>query len=222
MFFLAEDPEATIFRLFREGEIMKRSITRKILAVGLFLGLMGFSVQADLGLMQILSSEGVKAVGVAVKAEAEAIYASTDDVAVIQEKLTGLMNEAVATGDTQAIRYAIIAVMLTGGTENLALSKAAVDDSEAFDKFPDVTALTVSAMEKLLSGTTSTAGKFAGLESGGEGGAQGGGGGGAQGGGGDELGGGDEQGGEQGGGDSGWWDLFDPDIDDLDIDATRV
>lgn len=182
--------------------MMRQNIARKVLTVGLLIGLTGLSAQADLGLSQILSSEGAKAVGVAVKAEAVKIYGSADDKDVIQAQLAGLLDEAAATGDKQAVRYAIVAVMIAGGMENLELSKAAIDDSDVLTQFPKETASTVFIVAKMMSE------KY--KERGGNG-NQFGGGSGGESGGDDEL-----------GGDDWYWDLFDLDINDLDCHATKT
>ena len=188
---------------FRKGREMKKNIARKMMTVGVLSVLLGLSVHAELGLAQILSTEGTKAVGFAVKAAAEAIYSSSDDPEVIQGQLTDLLNEAVATGDEQAVRYTIVAVMMAGGVENLETGKAAIDNSNALIEFPELTAMTVDAVMEMLNvteGDLGSGGESGGAESGG-----------------DELG-----GGELGGGDVDMDDLFAPDIKDFDIDATQV
>jgi len=164
-------------------------------------GLLAAPAQADLGLKQILADQGVKAVGLAVKAAAEAVYASTDDPKLIEAGLIAILNEAEATGDMSVMPYAIVGVMLAGGVDNLDLSKRAISNSNLFKNYPNNTAVTVVNAEKLI-------------RSGGGAGGTGGGGGKKQ-----EAGsGGDEQQ-EQGGGGSdefggGNPNPFDPDADD--------
>ncbi|QHI70291.1 hypothetical protein [Tichowtungia aerotolerans] len=131
--------------------LKKRSAVRLLLAVGL---LTISSVRAELGLQSILSSDGVTAVGKTVKSAVESIYSSVNNPSEIKSQIVDILNEAVATGDEGAIRYTIVAVMMAGGKENLDLSKSAVDDSDAFKNFPEVTAFTVSAAESMLSGSS--------------------------------------------------------------------
>ncbi len=193
---------------------MNKSAMNLFLGLFLIMGLFVSPAQADLGLAQTLSDEGVQAVGAAVKAAAEAVYAGTDDPEQIQSQLVAILNEVAATGDEGAMRYAIVAVMMVGGVENIDLSKEAINNSDLFTNHPTVTAFTVAAAEKLiLSG--GGAGELGGEKlGGGEGGAE-------------KLGGGEGGGGEDprslGGGDP---DIFDPgadgDIDDDDRHATRV
>lgn len=198
-------------------------VIRLLSAVSLFVGLVVFPVQADLGLQSILSGEGSVAVGKAVKTAVESIYASVDDPAEIESKLVEILNEAVATGDEEAIRYTIVAVMMAGGSDHLDLSKSAIDNSDAFSKFPDITVFTVSAAESILSATGSESGSSSSGDSGG--GSQGSGASGEEGGGsksGEELGGGSAKSDEElgGGSDSGIFDDGDSDIDDNDVPAT--
>ena len=92
-----------------------------ILSVGLviFTGLFVSPASAEIGVAQALAEGGVSAVGTAVRNAAQAVYDSTEDPAVIQLKLTELINEAVATGDEGAIQYASVAVMMVGGAGKL-------------------------------------------------------------------------------------------------------
>lgn len=170
---------------------MKHGAAHLILTVCLFAGLTTFPVLADLGLQQIFSGEpvveeGLTKVGLTVKAAVEAIYGSTEDKEQILSQITAVLDEAALTGNSDIVSYTIVAVMLAGGSDNLDLSKEAIDNSKAFIDFPTVTALTVSAAEVLLADATdSSAVGGAGSDSGG---------GGEEGGGGDskELGGGDD------------------------------
>ncbi len=182
---------------------MNKSAMNLFLGLFLIMGLLVSPAQADLGLAQTLSDQGVQAVGLAVKTAAEAVYAGTDDPEQIKSQLVAILNEAAATGDEGAMRYAIVAVMMVGGAENIDLSKEAITSSDLFANHPKLAAETIVAAEKLI-------------RSGGDMGELGG----------EKLGGG-EGGGEDprslGGGDP---DIFDPgadgDIDDDDRHATRV
>ena len=182
---------------------MKSHMTRLLLTICLFAGLAASSTFADLGLQQTLSDEGPAAVGNAVKTAMEAIYASTDDEESIKSQITTIMNEAAAIGDGEAVRYAIVAVMMAGGFDNLDLSKEAIDNSAAFADFPAVTAFTVSAMETFLSASDDEPGGGKNGESGG-GGKSGGGNNGQSGGNGNngQSGGGDNDNEQGGGGDN--------------------
>lgn len=146
--------------------LKKKTMFRLMICIGMFAVLGVSSVQAEIGIQSILSSDGIVAVGTAVQSAVEAIYASTDDPAEIQQQLIDILNEAAATGDEQVVRYTIVAVMLAGGPENLDLSKQAIDNSDVFKNFPEVTAFTVSAADSMLAAASQrTAG--GGAESGG-------------------------------------------------------
>jgi len=183
---------------------MNKSAMNLFLGLFLIIGFLAFPVLADLGLAKTLSDQGVRAVGAVVKTAAEAVYAGTDDPEQIQSHLVAILNEAAATGDEAAMRYAIVAVMMVGGAENIDLSKEAITNSELFANHPKLAAETIVAAEKLIRSGGGAA------ELGGE-----------------KLGGGEGGGGEDprslGGGDP---DIFDPgadgDIDDDDTHATRV
>lgn len=111
-------------------------------------------VRADLG----LAGKAPKEVGAAVKNAVAAIYAGTTDPAAIQSQIVAILDEAAATGDEDAIRYAIVAVMLAGGTDNLDLSKQAIANSAVFTTY-----------QKLAEDTTKEAGALmTGEEQGGE------------------------------------------------------
>lgn len=200
------------------------------------------SVFADLGLAQLAAQPqgGARAVGQAVLTAAKAVYANSTDPAVIQPQLIAILNEAAATGDESAIRYAIVAVILAGGADNLPLSKAAVNDSNVFVNYPKLTAVTVSAAEALLKASGGAGGEKSGgdkaLGGGDKGGGDKGGGdksGGEKSGGDKQLGGGDktlgggdkELGGgnkELGGGDPTWFPFWDSFPTDNDVPATRI
>lgn len=178
-------------------------------------GLMTSPLMADLGLRQIAAEKGASAVGQAVLAAVRAVYAANTDPAVIQSQLVVILNEAAATGNDQAVRYSIVAVMMAGGSENLGLSKAAINNSAVFTSFETLTAQTVSAAENLM---TQAGGATGGTTGGTSGGSQAGGNG--------ETGGGDRGGQDKtlGGGTPGnpfnWSSLTGP--GDNDLPATGV
>ena len=179
---------------------MNKNVTQLFFGLFLIAGLLAFPAYADLGLAQTLSDQGVQAVGVAVKAAVEAVYAGTDDPEQIQSQLVAILNEAAATGDEGVMTYSIVAVMMVGGAGNIDLSKDAINNSDIFANHPKLAAETIVAAEKLIR---------------------------SGGGAGEMLGGGDGGGGEDprslGGGDP---DVFDPaasgEIDDDDRPATRT
>ena len=129
---------------------MKQKIAHFMLTVCLFAGLTVLPAQADIGLGQILASDGLTAVGQAVREAVEGIYRSTDDPKASEDQIVAIVNEAVETGDGEAVRYTLIAVMMAGGAENLDLSKVAIDNSAAFTSFPSVTATTVTVGSALI------------------------------------------------------------------------
>lgn len=90
------------------------------------------------------------AVGQAVLAAAQAVYSENTDPEVIKAKLTEILNEVVATGDEQAVRYAIVAIMMAGGEINMELSKSAINSSSAFAVFGSVVTDTVSQSEAFI------------------------------------------------------------------------
>jgi len=202
---------------------MKKNSINLLFAFVAIFGIFTGSARADIGLAQIMAERGAPGVGQAVLDAARAAYANgpsgTPDPVAIQNQLIAILNEAAATGNEQAVRYAIIAVMLAGGVENIDLSKTAINNSNVFSNFESLTAVTVAAAQTLLNASGGTLG----------GGTLGGGGGGGQGGGG--QGGGDQGGGDQGGGSPGaflfgidpnnpftWSSLIDS--NDNDVDAT--
>lgn len=114
---------------------------------------------ADLGLKQMVAGQGASAVGPAILAAAKTVYANHTDSAVIKLQLIDILNEAAATGDEQAARYAIVAVMMAGGVEHLALSRDAINNSDIFKNYPELTAATVEATEALMKGKTAGGGE---------------------------------------------------------------
>lgn len=133
---------------------MKKNMSFLFLSVFLMVGLLASSARADLGLKQIMAGQGASAVGQTVLAAAKAAYAGgpsgTPDLAVVQIRLIDILNEAAATGDEQIIRYTLVAVMLAGGTENLATARAAINNSNVFANYETLTAVTVAATEELM------------------------------------------------------------------------
>ena len=181
-------------------------------------------VFADLGLAQLATQpQGASAVGQAVLSAVKAVYANSTDPAVVQPQLITILNEAAATGNEPAIRYAIVAVLMAGGIENFALGKAAINDSAVFGNYPALTAVTVAAAEALLKASGGAGGEKSGGDKSGGGDKQLGGGeksGGDKGGGGDkQFGGGDK---ELGGGDPTWFPFWDSFPSDNDVPATRI
>ena len=206
---------------------MRKNIVYLFCGLFLFAGLLASSAWADLGLAQTLSDQGLQAVGAAVKTAAEAIYAGTDDPVEIKSQLIALLNEAEATGDEDAMRYAIVAVMMAGGEENLDLSKEAINNSNLFANHPELTAFTVASTAKLIGGGAGSAGGAGSGQAGGGEKQQGGGekqqGGGEK----ETLGGGEEDPTSLGGGDPDPFDLGSAvtpygKIDDQDSAATRT
>lgn len=126
----------------------------------LMIGLLAFAVASlpvsaqqtsGLGLAAVLSSQGLAAMGQAVLTAAKAAFESSSDPDAIQAVLTSIMNEANATGNEQAIRYAIVAIMQAGGAEHLEITTAAINASQAASDFSDTTSRTVSEAQALLS-----------------------------------------------------------------------
>lgn len=104
--------------------------------------------QAALG----LAGKAPQAVGALVKKAASDIYAGMTDPAAAQRQLAAILNEAAATGDEEAIRYAIVAVMLAGGPDNLNLSKQAIENSNVFTAYQDLADGTMAEAERLMTG----------------------------------------------------------------------
>ena len=200
---------------------MRKNTSRLFFVFIAVAGLLASPVFADLGLAQLAAQPqgGARAVGQAVLTAAKAVYANSTDPAVIQPQLITILNEAAATGNEPAIRYAIVAVILAGGVENLPLSKAAINDSNVFANYPALTAVTVAAAEALLKASGGAGGeKSGGDKSGGDksGGDKSGG---EKSGGDKQLGGGDK---ELGGGDPTWFPFWDSFPTDNDVPATRI
>lgn len=132
---------------------MKRNSASLFFTLIAVIGLLTSSAFADLGLQALAAGpQGAPAVGQAVLTAARAVYANNTDPAVIQQKLISILNEAAATGNAAAVRYAIVAVMMAGGPENLAASKTAINNSNVFANYESLTAVTVAAVEMLMTG----------------------------------------------------------------------
>jgi hypothetical protein len=131
---------------------MRRNVAFLSIVAGLLAGVAAFPAYAELGLSGILSAQDEKAVGLAVKDAAKALYSSGQSDESIKAGIVEILNEAVATGSEEAVRYALVGVLVAGGAENLDLSKAAIDDSNAFSQFPDTTASVVASASLLISG----------------------------------------------------------------------
>jgi hypothetical protein len=154
---------------------MKKNKFRFSVILAAVCGLLTLPVFADLGLAQLAAGpQGGPAVGQAVLAAAKAVYANNTDPALIQQQLIAILNEAAATGNEQAIRYAIVAVMMAGGEGAMSQSIAAINNSNVFARYPSLTAVTVAAVEVLMGGG-GTDGQTGGGETGGGGGETGGG-----------------------------------------------
>ncbi len=132
-------------------------------------GFMSSPVLADLGLQQIAVAQGAPAVGQAVLTAAKAVCANNTDPVAIQSQLIAILNEAAATGNEQAVRYAIVAVMLAGGTGNIDLSKTAINNSNVFLNYESLTAITVAAVESLMNASGGANGTSGGDDMGGGG-----------------------------------------------------
>lgn len=146
---------------------MRKNASQFLVMLLALAGLTTAPVFADLGLQQIASSQGAPAVGQAVLTAAKAVYANSTDPAVIQQQLIAILNEAVATGNESAIRYAIVAVMMAGGANNLSQSATAINNSNAFSQYPSLTATTVAAVNALMGGGGGTEGTTGGGGTGG-------------------------------------------------------
>lgn len=199
---------------------MRKNMTRFVLALCLVVS--ASVLAAELGLSQMLSGEGVVAVGQAVKDAVAKIYSSTDDPEVIKRQITAIMDEAAATGDGEAVRYAIVGAMDAGGAENLDLTIAAINASKAFSDFKEVTQFTVSSSKTIILANAKKNGSGNKEQGGGkeQGGAKE-----EQGGDKEEQGGGDQDGGMEQGGGSDYNPLDDgddADIEDNDIPGTPV
>ena len=137
---------------------MRKNASRLFFVLVTISGLLTSPVFADLGLAQLAAQpQGAQAVGQAVLTAAKAVYANNTDPAVIQSQLSAILNEAAATGNETAIRYAIVAVLVAGGVENLALGRAAINGSDVFTNYPALTATTVAATEALLNASGGSA-----------------------------------------------------------------
>jgi hypothetical protein len=128
---------------------------------------------AELGLQGLLSSQGARAVGEAVKGAAEAVIASGENADAIANQLTAIMNEATSTGDDSAIQYAIVALMTAGGEENMSMVESAIRNSSVMGSYASLVDATIGDAKSLISGDTS--GNNGGGDTGGDGGDSGGG-----------------------------------------------
>jgi hypothetical protein len=129
---------------------MKKTALRLLLVLIAATVLSASPVFADLGLKQIVATQGTSAAGQAMFTAAKAVYTGSSDPAVIQTQLIAILNEAAETENETVIRYAIVAVMLAGGVENLDLSGKAISNSSVFANYESLTAVTRAAAESLL------------------------------------------------------------------------
>jgi hypothetical protein len=128
----------------------------RLVLASLIVGFAASSAQAALGLKELAASgdtpkEGMVSVGETVRDAVQSIYSSTDDPAEIERQLIEILNEAAASEDEGIVRYTIVAVMMGGGPKNLSQSKSAIDNSDVFSKYRELTAFTVAACESLIS-----------------------------------------------------------------------
>lgn len=142
---------------------MKNNGRKLLFGFLMVFGLLAFFAQAELGLTGMSAAEA----GQAVKVAAEAVYAGSDNPAEIQEKLTEILNEAEATGDEGIMTYAIVAIMMAGGADNLAIGQAAVDGSEIAANYPGLAATTSSKVVALISPVAGSGEKSGGEKQGG-------------------------------------------------------
>ncbi|MCU0858036.1 MAG: hypothetical protein MUC65_06505 [Pontiellaceae bacterium] len=75
---------------------------------------------------------------------ATAVYADNTDPAVIQQKLTDILNQAAVSGDQEIMKHVIVAVMLAGGVKNQQIGKAAVDNSDIYKNYKELAVGTVA------------------------------------------------------------------------------
>jgi hypothetical protein len=129
---------------------MRKITFRLFFALITVTGLLTSPALADLGLKQIAAEQGAPAVGQAVLAAVQAVYANNTDPAIIQSQLVAILNEVAATANENAVRYAIVAVMMGGGVENRELSKSAINASDVSSNYEAMTVATVTETETLL------------------------------------------------------------------------
>lgn len=130
----------------------KKRFVRFVFVAGLVAGLFASTAQAELGMQNIVDQDGLPALGSAVRNAVDEAYQSSEDPAVIEATLVKILNEAAASENESIIRYAITGVMLGGGVEHLDMSKSAIDNSDVFKNYPELTAIVVATCEKLLPG----------------------------------------------------------------------
>jgi hypothetical protein len=104
------------------------------------------SARADLGLKGIIESQNVRAAVPVLQAAAQAAHKSGD----VRNELLAILNEAAQTGNEDAVRYAIVAVMVAGGEGNMDAALAAINASQAFSDFPGLTASTVAETQAIM------------------------------------------------------------------------
>jgi hypothetical protein len=150
-----------------------KNMKQSVMSLLLLAGLLASQGYGDLGLSQVLSEQGVRAVGDAVKSAADAVYAENDDAEKIQGALTDILNEAAKTENQDVMRYAVVAVMMAGGLENLSVGEAAINSSEIFNSNAELVALTVTQAKGLLGAVAENSATFGGSDE--SGGGQGGG-----------------------------------------------
>jgi hypothetical protein len=134
---------------------MKKNMS-SLISVLIVVGFLASTASAELGLNQIAAEQGSAAVGQAVLAAVQAVYANNTDPAVIQTMLRTIMNEAQATGNQTAIFNAFQAVMQgaagQGATAASQAAQTAVSVVYAANNTPEATQTQLSA---ILSGASS-------------------------------------------------------------------
>ncbi len=159
---------------------MKKNMSRLGFMLIAVVGCLTGSARADLGLSQIFSDQGALAVGQAVLTAAKSIYAEGTTGApkqdAVLDQLIPILNEAAATGNEQAVRYTIVAIMMAGEVKNLELSKTAINNSDIFVKYKTIMAKTVAETEALMNASGGGGSPGVGLKDDGSGGSNEGGG----------------------------------------------
>lgn len=130
---------------------MKTRSVRMMISVFVAACVLSLPAHAELGLGSIFSSQGLRAVGLAVKSAVESLYASDKTPAEVESEIIAIVNEAVSTGNEQVVQYTIVAVMMGGGGDNLKASRAAINNSQAFGAFPSLVAFTAAQAGSLIS-----------------------------------------------------------------------
>lgn len=125
---------------------MKKYLVNSFFCIVFFLGVTANCAVADLS--KVLAEKGAKGVAKVVKVAASEAYAKYDKN--LKSYLIELLNNVEKIKDDESMRYAIVSVVMAGGSEHLDLSKEVVVGSNIFAENPKLALSAFELAESLL------------------------------------------------------------------------